>query len=59
MSATKFFFLALYVLIALLGLFTAAAAKDYLQFFGFALLLFGAGSAFATVKRHFDEAHGH
>ncbi len=59
MSATKFFFLALYAAMALVGLYAAAAARDYLQFFGFALFLFGAGSAYATVKRHFDEAHGH
>ncbi len=59
MSATKFFFIALYAVMALVGLFAAAAAKDYLQFFGFALFLFGVGSAYATVKRHFDEAHAH
>jgi hypothetical protein len=59
MSATKFFFIALYAVMALVGLFAAAAANDYLQFFGFALFLFGIGCAFATVKRHFDEAHVH
>lgn len=59
MTAAKFFFLALYAVIALVGLYTAAAAQAYLQFFGFALMVFGAGSAFGTVKRHFDEAHGH
>lgn len=58
MSANKFFFIALYAIIALLGLFAAAAASDYLQFFGFALFLFGVLSAYATVKRHFDEAEG-
>ncbi len=59
MSATKFFFIALYAAMALVGLFAAAAATDYLQFFGFALFLFGIGSAFATVKRHFDAAQAH
>jgi hypothetical protein len=59
MSATKYFFIALSAVIALIGLFAASAATDYLQFFGFALFLFGALFALGTVKRHFDELESH
>ncbi len=59
MSATSFFFIVLYAILALVGLFAAAAASDYLQFFGFALFLFGVLSAYGTVKRHYDAAEAH
>ncbi len=59
MNASSFFFIALSAIIALVGLFAAAAASGYLQFFGFGLMLFGVAFAFTTVKRHYDAAHSH
>lgn len=59
MSGTSYFFIAFSAIIALVGLAAAAAATDYLQFFGFALFLFGVLFAYGTVKRHFDEQEGH
>ena len=55
MRGARYFFIAFYALVAVIGLVTGGMAHDYLQFFGFALLAFGAVSAFWTVKRHFDE----
>ena len=59
MNATKYFFIALSAILALVGLAAAAVAKDYLQFFGFGLFLFGVLFAYSTVKRHFDELQHH
>ena len=54
MNGTSIFFIALSGLIALAGLFAMAMAHDYLQFFGFALFLFGVLFGFSCIKRHFD-----
>jgi threonine/homoserine/homoserine lactone efflux protein len=59
MSGAKYFFILFYALVAVIGLVTLGLAHDYLQFFGFALLVFGSISAFMTTKRHFDEAEKH
>jgi hypothetical protein len=56
MNATRAFFIGFYALVALLGLLSAARGSGYFQFFGFALIFFGLVSAWATVKRIFDEA---
>jgi hypothetical protein len=56
MSASRLFFIAFAALIALVGLFAAAASHDYLQVFGFMLMAFGVLFALSCVKRHFDEA---
>ena len=50
MIPSRVFFLILSGLIAVVGLFAAAAAHDYLQAFGFGTLF-----ALGCVKRHFDE----
>ena len=54
MNGTSIFFIALSGLIALVGLFAIGMAHDYLQFFGFALFLFGVLFGFSCIKRHFD-----
>ena len=59
MSGARYFFISFYGLVAIIGLLTGGMAHAYLQFFGFALLAFGAVSAFLTVKRHFDEKEQH
>jgi hypothetical protein len=55
MSGVRWFFLVFSALIALVGLFAAAASTDYLQVFGLGLMLFGVLFAHGCVKRHFDE----
>lgn len=55
MNGVQYFFIIFYALVAVIGLVTVGLAHDYLQFFGFAMLLFGMVSAFVTMKRHFDE----
>lgn len=59
MSGARYFFIAFYALVAVIGLLTAGVAHDYLQFFGFALLAYGAAAVFLTVKRHFDDLEHH
>ncbi|WP_431271033.1 hypothetical protein [Dankookia sp. P2] len=54
MNGSTAFFLVFSGLIALAGLFAAAMAHDYLQFFGFALFVFGVLFGFSCIKRHFD-----
>ena len=54
MNGSTVFFLAFSALIALAGLFAAAMAHDYLQFFGIGLFAFGVLLAYSCVKRHFD-----
>ena len=54
MSGSRWFFLIFSCVIALVGLVAAGMAHDYLQFFGFALMLFGIAFAFGCIKRHFD-----
>lgn len=52
------FFILFSAVVALVGLFAAAAATDYLQVFGVMLMLFGVLFAFGTIKRHYDEKQG-
>lgn len=54
MSGSSIFFIFFAVIIALVGLFAAAASHDYLQVFGLGLFLFGVLFALGCVKRHFD-----
>lgn len=57
MTGARVFFLALYGLLALLGLFTAAAAQDIgMSIFGFGLIGLGVLCIFHTIKSHFDHA---
>ena len=53
MSSTPIF-LVISGLTALAGIFAAAMAHDYLQFFGIALFLFGVLFGFSCIKRHYD-----
>jgi hypothetical protein len=56
MTGARVFFLALYGLLALLGLFTAAAAQDIgMSIFGFGLIGFASLYVFHTIKTHFDQ----
>ena len=61
MTGARVFFLGLYGLLALLGLFAAAAAKDIgMSIFGFGLIGLGVLCIFHTIKSHFDQAEaGH
>jgi len=61
MTGARVFFLALYGLLALLGLFTAAKAQDIgMSIFGFGLIGFSLFCIFHTIKTHFDQAEaGH
>lgn len=54
MQSSSIFFLGFSSLIALVGLFTAAAAEADLHNFGLALMLFGVLFAYSVVKRHYD-----
>ncbi len=54
MNGSSIFFLVFSGIIALVGLLAAGMAHDYLQFFGFALFLFGLLFGFSCIKRHFD-----
>ena len=57
MTGARIFFLGLYGLLALLGLFTSAAAQDIgMSIFGFGLIGFGLLCVFHSIKSHFDEA---
>jgi hypothetical protein len=57
MTDTRIAFMIFSALLALLGLFTAAAARETgLAVFGWGLLGFGYLFCFWLVKRHFDEA---
>jgi hypothetical protein len=58
MTATRAFFIAFYAVIALVGLFLAAAAKDApIAIFAWGLVLFGVLNAYRTIGVHFDESH--
>ena len=48
------FFIPFYAIMALLGLFTFAAADGYLGFFGGLMMLFGILMAYGVVKRVYD-----
>lgn len=57
MTGARVFFLGLYGLLALLGLFTAAKAQDIgMSIFGFGLIGFSLFCIFHTIKTHFDQA---
>jgi len=59
MSASRVFFMVVYGVIALLGLFLAAAARDVgITIFGWGLVAFGVLNAFNSIKVHYDEAEG-
>ena len=59
MTAARVFFLGLYGLLALLGLFAAAKAQDIgMSIFGFGLIGLGVLCIFHTIKSHFDQAEG-
>jgi apolipoprotein N-acyltransferase len=59
MTPTRIAFMTLAVLIALVGLFTAAAAREpHLSLFAWGLFVFGALFCLSLVKRTFDEAEG-
>ncbi|RYJ01841.1 MAG: hypothetical protein EON47_09450 [Acetobacteraceae bacterium] len=55
MISSRVFFLVLSVVIALVGLWAAAVAHDYMHVFGLGLFAFGTLFALSCVKRHFDE----
>ncbi|MBR0680644.1 hypothetical protein GXW74_09105 [Roseomonas eburnea] len=60
MSGSRVLFMLLYGAIALLGLFTAAAARDVgISIFGWGMLLFGVLNAFNSIKVHYDEKEQH
>jgi hypothetical protein len=57
MTAARVFFLIFYGLLALVGLFLAAAAKDAgITIFAWGLLLFGVLNAYRTIGMHYGEA---
>ncbi len=60
MTGARLFFLVSYGVLALVGLFLAAAARDIgISIFGWGLVLFGVLNAFNAIKVHFDEQEGH
>ena len=60
MTGTRVFFMVAYVVLALGGLFLAAAARDVgISIFGWGLVLFGVLNAFNAIKVHFDEQEQH
>ncbi len=57
MTGTSAFFLAFSALLALIGLFAAAAAQEIgLSIFGYGLMAFGVLFGFGVIKRVFDAA---
>ncbi len=57
MTGTRAFFIAFYAVIALVGLFLAAAAKDApIAIFAWGLVLFGVINAYRTIGTHFGES---
>ena len=60
MTGGRIFFFILYGLLALLGLITAAAARDVgITIFGWDLLFFGVLNVFNLIRMHFDEQEQH
>jgi hypothetical protein len=60
MTGARMLFLVAYVVLALGGLFFAAAARDIgISIFGWGLVIFGVLNAFNAIKVHFDEQEGH
>ena len=57
MSGGRVFFLAFYAVLALVGLFLAAAAQDAgITIFAWGLILFGVLNAYRTIGAHYSEA---
>jgi hypothetical protein len=57
MTGARVFFLVFYGVLALLGLFMAAAAQDVgITIFAWGLVLFGVLNAYRTIGAHYDEA---
>jgi hypothetical protein len=57
MTAARVFFLIFYGVLALIGLFFAAAAKDAgITIFAWGLLLFGVLNAYRTIGAHYSDA---
>ena len=57
MTGARAFFLIFYGVLALIGLFLAAAAKDAgITIFAWGLLLFGVLNAYRTIGAHFTDA---
>jgi hypothetical protein len=60
MTGARAFFLIFYGVLALTGLFLAAAAKDAgIAIFAWGLLLFGVLNAYRTIGAHFDDRKAH
>jgi len=60
MTGSRVFFLVFYAVIAMVGLFLAAAARDLgITIFGWGLVAFGVLNAFNAIKVHFDEKEQH
>ena len=60
MTGGRVFFMVFYALLALLGLFTAAAAHDVgMTIFGWGLLIFGVLNVFNGIRVHYDEMERH
>lgn len=60
MTGSRVFFLVFYAVIALVGLFLAAAARDVgMTIFGWGLVAFGVLNTFNAIKVHFDEKEQH
>lgn len=59
MPISSGFFIALYLVFALVGLFGAARAEGYLYLFSLLLLAFSLWMAFGVIKRHYDAKHSH
>ena len=56
MTGSRLFFMVLYGLLALIGLYMAAAARDVgISIFGWGLLLFGVLNIFNGIRAHYDE----
>lgn len=60
MTGSRVFFLVLYAVLALGGLFLAAAARDAgIAIFAWGLVLFGVFNAYRTVGAHYGEMERH
>ncbi|MBW6396834.1 hypothetical protein KPL78_03195 [Roseomonas sp. HJA6] len=60
MTGGRVFFFILYGVLALLGLFMAAAARDVgITIFGWGLVLFGVLNVFNSIKTYYDELEQH
>lgn len=60
MTGSRVFFMVFYAVIAMVGLFLAAAARDVgMTIFGWGLVAFGVLNTFNAIKVHFDEKEQH